>query len=354
MASMEPLLASLRCMSSARTILSTSLVSFGLVAFAAWVKLLMHIGPVSLAEANQDYTIQRAALDVWYAMAGLAAFDAFVVAFNFNRSLIHQWHYFISLRITAVAAIVGYLFTVENYLLLQTLLMLVLYAFIIVITEWFHTFLPHRSSRTGPGSAKQFHDEIASLEVSWPRAMLYAALTGSVGFAFTLLVPRSLSPLSPVVYLAFEAAFLGRMKTRQTARYIIFATPYIQAAVAYDWGLSQTVQSPFMTLSPHMFVGFVILSRLITDAHLYVFNRNDLWWVRQNMLIRTSSLFIFLAAMLGAEAIGFPFYTFYLKIGFTFFMHAAGVLIFLVPAAHIIVDRLLASPSQDLATVSAS
>jgi len=354
MPSTESLLSSLRCMSSARTVLTSALVSFGLVAFAAWVKLLIHIGPVSLAEANQGYTIQRAALDVWYAMAGLAGFDAFVVAFNFNRSMIHQWHYFMSLRITAVAAIVAYLFTVENYLMLQTLSMLILYAFIVVLTQWFHTFLPHRSSRTGHGSAKQFHDEIASLEVSWPRAILYAALTGSVGLAFTLLVPRGLAPLSPVIYLAFEAAFLGRMKTRQTARYIMFATPYIQASVAYDWGLSQTVQSPFMTLPPHMFVGFVILSRLITDAHLYIFNRNDLWWVRQNMLIRTSTLCIFLVVMLGAEGFGFPFYSFYLKIGFTLFMHAAGVLIFLVPAAHIIVDRLLASPSQDLATASAS
>ena len=60
---------------------------------------------------NDDHRTARLATlpyaDVWFALALMAAIDAFVIAINFNRSLIHQSHYFINVRMTLLAFIIS-------------------------------------------------------------------------------------------------------------------------------------------------------------------------------------------------------------------------------------------------------
>jgi hypothetical protein len=93
----------------------------GVLVFFAWIAFLSRQaklwGPETYSEnafstVTSDNNINDtppAALlcvDICFALTLMAGVDAFAIVINFNRSLIHQFHYFISLRMTLLAVII--------------------------------------------------------------------------------------------------------------------------------------------------------------------------------------------------------------------------------------------------------
>lgn len=64
--------------------------------------------PIRSIDNNINDTPPAALLcvDIWFALTLMAGVDAFAIVINFNRSLIHQFHYFISLRMMLLAVII--------------------------------------------------------------------------------------------------------------------------------------------------------------------------------------------------------------------------------------------------------
>ena len=121
--------------------------------FLGWMYLYSWAIGVKLNSAN---TTPLAYVDVWYAFVLVAALDALMITLNFNRALLHQWHYFVSLRM----AILAFLAPLFLYLLERNGIdhlgslynvavvlgcagcCLALYVLGYVLTEWAHRFLP--------------------------------------------------------------------------------------------------------------------------------------------------------------------------------------------------------------------
>lgn len=127
------------------------------------------------------------------------------------------------------------------------------------------------------------------------------------------------------------------MATKQTPRYIWFATPVVQASTCTDWGLRQVVAAPSLVMAPWSFLALMLAGRLILDLHLHTLfrHRSDFQWARKEVLFPTHGLLAFFAGMLLFEHIGVPVVTFIKPISVVI-LHAFGVLVFLLPASYAI------------------
>jgi hypothetical protein len=127
------------------------------------------------------------------------------------------------------------------------------------------------------------------------------------------------------------------MATKQTPRYIWFATPVVQASTCTDWGLRQAVAAPSLVMPPWAFLAIMLAGRLMLDLHLHTLlrHRPDFQWARNEILFPTYSLVVLFAAMLLFEYLGVPVVT-YIKPIAVVVLHAFGVLVFLLPASYAI------------------
>lgn len=154
-------------------------------------------------------------VDVWFALALMTAIDAFAIVTNFNRSLIHQFHYFVSLRMTSLAFIISaavlLLYGQEHntsflaqHPVAAFFLCCVLYMISIFILEKLHKLLPVRGLSSSNGSLQKFSEQMSQFDIPWRRALLFAAINGAVGLVLTTLVPAKWSMLNPVVHITWE------------------------------------------------------------------------------------------------------------------------------------------------------
>jgi hypothetical protein len=284
-------------------------------------------------------------VDVWFALALMAAVDAFAVVINFNRSLIHQFHYFISLRLTMLAFIISaavHLLHDKHNSQAQhpVIVFLLCYTFYIVsniVFDKLHRLLPVRGIGASRGSFESFCEKMCQFDLPWGRALLFATVNGVVGLILTTLVPGKWAMLNPVVHITWEVTFLGLMATKQTPRYIWFATPVVQASTCVDWGLRQVLVAPKLVMSPWVFLALMLVGRLMLDLHLYTMfrNRPDFHWARNEVLFSTKSLLAFFGGILLLEHLGLPVVTFIKPIAVVI-LHIFGVLVFLLPASYAI------------------
>lgn len=335
----------------------------GLVVFLAWLVLFSRCAKVwepSTNFENAFSTVPAAEMDdsnnspvgtsllyvdVWFALALMAAVDAFAVVINFNRSLIHQFHYFISLRMTSLAFIIS-----AAVLLLHgkhnsraqhpATVFFLCYVFYMVsnfVFDRLHRLLPVRGIGASRESFEKYCEKMCQFDLPWGRALLFATTNGAVGLFLTTLVPAKWSMLNPVVHITWEVTFLGLMATKQTPRYIWFATPVVQASTCTDWGLRQIVAAPRLVMAPWAFLTLTLAGRLMLDIHLHTMfrNRPDFHWARKEVLFSTRSLLAFCVGILLLEHLGVPVVTFIKPIAVVF-LHVFGVLVFLLPASYAI------------------
>lgn len=154
-------------------------------------------------------------IDVWFALALMAALDAFAIVINFNRSLIHQFHYFVSLRMMSLAFIASFgfllLYDSEHNMPQQlwrpvgvVLLCCALYYASIVVPERLHKLLPARGICASRGSLRGFCEQMCAFDLTWWRALMLAGINGAAGFVITTAVPAEWSMLNPVVHITWE------------------------------------------------------------------------------------------------------------------------------------------------------
>lgn len=125
------------------------------------------------------------------------------------------------------------------------------------------------------------------------------------------------------------------MATKQTPRYICFATPIVQASTCTDWGLRQVIAAPELAIPPWEFLALMIGGRLLLDVHLKTMfrRRNDFQWARNDVLFSTRGLLMCFGVMLLVEDLGLPVVTFIKPIA-VIILHTFGVLVFLLPASY--------------------
>jgi hypothetical protein len=175
-------------------------------------------GPVDMTSSANKKSTGSAGLfyvDVWFALALMAAVDAFAIVINFNRSLIHQFHYFISLRMMSLAFVISVAVLLlsgnehnnaqkSQHPAAVIFLCCVLYMVSIFATEKLHKLLPVRGTSATRGSLQEFSQQMCLFDLPWRRALLFAATNGVVGLVLTTLVPTEWSMLNPVVHITWE------------------------------------------------------------------------------------------------------------------------------------------------------
>ncbi|KAK2592701.1 hypothetical protein QQS21_009602 [Conoideocrella luteorostrata] len=343
------------------------LLSGGVVVFFAWLGLFswlakvweldLHLGNILTTAIKVADTADGAkndiagsaglfCVDIWFGIALMGGVDAITIVSNFNRSLIHQFHYYVSLRMMLLAFITslavhllcGYDRQTPlqfHHLAAVFALCGALYIFCFIVLEKLHKLLPIRGIGESRGSLQNFSEQMCLFDLTWKRAILFAATNGAVGLALTTLVPARWSMLNPVVHITWEVTFLGLMGTKQTPRYIWFATPIVQASSCTDWGLRQVVAAPRLVIQPWAFMSLMLAGRLILDLHLLtVFrHRRDFQWARKEVLLPTSRLIECFVLALAVEYLGVPVIT-YIKLISVIILHALGALVFLLPASY--------------------
>lgn len=217
-----------------------SLVVGGVAVFLSWLLLFSWCAKVWRPSANfQDAfkpsvarfsdtasgansPVGLVCVDIWFALALMAAVDAFAIVVNFNRSLIHQFHYFVSLRMMVLAFIVStavyFLHGNEHSarhqvyrLAAAVLLGSALYAVSVLVLDRLHKLLPVRGVSASPGSLQKFSEHMCLFDLPWKRAVMLATVNGAVGFLLATLVPAKWSILNPVVHITWEVCLiLGR------------------------------------------------------------------------------------------------------------------------------------------------
>lgn len=158
----------------------------------------------------------------------MAAVDAFAIVVNFNRSLIHQFHYFVSLRMMVLAFILStsayFLHGNEHSahhhvyrLAAAAFLGYALYAVSVLVLDKLHKLLPVRGIGESTGSLQKFSEHMCLFDLPWKRAIMLATVNGAVGFLLTTMVPAKWSILNPVVHITWEVCLIfGRPRLAYT------------------------------------------------------------------------------------------------------------------------------------------
>lgn len=159
-------------------------------------------------------------IDIWFALALMASVDAFAIVLHFNRSLIHQFHYFVSLRMMSLAFIIstGLLLVygsehdrTSRHPVAVICFCLLLYLTLNIVFQQLHKLLPARGISITPGSLQSFSDQMCPFDLPWRRIILFAAINGAFGLALVALVPAKWSLINPVLHIAWEVCVsLGR------------------------------------------------------------------------------------------------------------------------------------------------
>src|SRR5579883_1444896 len=316
-----------------------------------WVKETPLANPLSPSNGTDNSFQTRLrgyCIDIWFAFATIAALDAAFIVFDFNRALIHQWHYFVGMAMMALGSFIAlgtyWIGNLPSLGISQVAWPIFvcgcLYAGTLKLLNVIHTLMPSRGRSKTHGSLESFSANICQFDLPWRRTVFYAALNGSVGWLLLRVLPPSLYVLNPIIQVGWEVTFLSKMGTKQTARYMIFATPLIQGAVCVEWGLRQLSQAGLsLSIHPLLFISLVILGRVFLDLHLAVLlsSRDDLHWARRDVVPSTPKVVVGFGVMWLFEVLtGIPVIS-YVKPLAVVGLHASACLVFLLCGSYAIV-----------------
>ena len=152
--------------------------------------------------------------DVWLALSLMAGTDAFWVVATFNHTLMKNWHYFISLRMMALASIISFCLYIPSNWGKTTLG----YAFALLLsctTYWLFNYtlsqLHRQPSNTTTnahfGSIQQYSDKMSRLSFGWGRALYVSAVICSVPGILSMVMPSGWVTIIPLVSIPFEVRF---------------------------------------------------------------------------------------------------------------------------------------------------
>ncbi|CAF3446820.1 unnamed protein product [Fusarium graminearum] len=288
--------------------------------------------------------------DVWLALSLMAGTDAFWVVATFNHTLMKNWHYFVSLRMMALASIISFCLYIpsswgtknsrlQDYSLALCLSSLTYFLFNYALSR-VHRRPPSTLINAHFGTLQQYSDKMSRFSFGWSRALQVSAIICSFPIVLTAIMPSGWVTVIPLLTIPFESILLASRKLGRSPEFILSGGVFIHAVCFTHWGLSQVASSPRLVLSPSVFLALVVAGRLILDLHLQSSSLRypEFLWVRKEVLISTESLLAICAVSLTSEKFGLPVVT-YCKLFIIPVFYSVSLLGVATPAAYSIVTK---------------
>lgn len=201
------------------------------LAFSIYTTLLFHLSTLNV------WTIPQAAIvfgnhqpliisnkikvsDIWFALFTITSIDAFWVAATFNRALIKNWHYFVSLRMMAIASLVSfllYLYETENtavdisqYPMITLIIFCGIYLLFGSVLQQLHKPPPATALNAHFGSIQSYSNKICQSTSGWKSAIQAASVIGILPILLTVVIPQTWATIIPLVAISFEVRILSR------------------------------------------------------------------------------------------------------------------------------------------------
>ncbi|CEI60279.1 unnamed protein product [Fusarium venenatum] len=288
--------------------------------------------------------------DVWLALSLMAGTDAFWVVATFNHTLMKNWHYFVSMRMMALASIFSFCLYIpsnwgkKNFRLQD-------YSFALCLsclTYLLFNYALSRAHRRPPttlinahiGSLQQYSDKMSRCSFGWSRALKVSAIICSFPTVLTAIMPSGWVTVIPLLTIPFESILLASKKLGRSPEFILSGGVFIHAVCFTHWGLSQVTSSPRLVLPSSAFLTLVVAGRLILDFHLQSSSLRypEFLWVRKEVLISTKSLVMICVLCLLAEQVGVPVVS-YCKLFVIPVFYSISLLGVATPAAYSLVTK---------------
>lgn len=149
--------------------------------------------------------------DVWLALSLMAGTDAFWVVATFNHTLMKNWHYFISLRMMALASIISFCLYIPSnwgrstsgYLFAGTLSCTTYWLFNYTLSQ-LHRQPSNTTTNAHFGSIQQYSDKMSRLSFGWGRAIHVSVVICSVPAVLSMVMPSGWVTIIPLVSIPFE------------------------------------------------------------------------------------------------------------------------------------------------------
>lgn len=172
------------------------------------------------------------ASDVWFGLGSIAAVNAFWIVATFNRSLIKNWHYFISLRMMAVASLSSFLF----YFLKRELSAVYSYRYLLgaifvgcVASYCFGYILDLLHKPPSPttlnarfASIQAYSDKICRSTTGWKAAILATLTIGAFSAALIIIIPPQWATAIPLAAIGFEVSKSSQPNSSRLAHALSF------------------------------------------------------------------------------------------------------------------------------------
>ncbi|OOQ83558.1 hypothetical protein PEBR_35493 [Penicillium brasilianum] len=266
-------------------------------------------------KVNVERSLQQISIDIWFGLCFTVVMDAFAVVLTFNRALIRKFHNVVSQRLIFLASIILCAIWSWNAkksgLCSRHALLLLAGGFTLYgLLGYILDKLEKRDISPGEairrGTFAQYSKDLGRFETSWTHAAFLAAIIGGLGLFLTSLVPPPWSAGLPVIHILLESLVLSMRGTKRSPRYISLSSPLFFAVVCVHWGVMPLSKNPRLSITPSYFLGLVLLSRFLLDAHLLTILRlrSELKWSRKNILISTPRLLAMCFVMLFLENLG--------------------------------------------------
>lgn len=152
--------------------------------------------------------------DVWLALSLMAGTDAFWVVATFNHTLMKNWHYFVSLRMMALASIISFCLYIpsswgtknsrlQDYSLALCLSSLTYFLFNYALSR-VHRRPPSTLINAHFGTLQQYSDKMSRFSFGWSRALQVSAIICSFPIVLTAIMPSGWVTVIPLLTIPFE------------------------------------------------------------------------------------------------------------------------------------------------------
>ncbi|KAL6918308.1 hypothetical protein FSHL1_009730 [Fusarium sambucinum] len=309
--------------------------------------------PPAIATNETESLGNSAALlcgDVWLALSLMAGTDAFWVVATFNHTLMKNWHYFVSMRMMALASILSFcLYIPSNWGDKATRLQDYSFALCLsCLTYFFFNYALSRAHRRPPttlinaqfGTLRHYSDKMSRSSFGWSRALQISAIICSFPTILTAIMPLGCVTVIPLLTIPFESILLSSKGLGRSPEFILSGGIFIHAVCFTHWGLSQVTSSRRLVLPSWAFLTLVVAGRLALDLHLQSssLKHPEFLWVRKEVLISTKSLLRICAFCLIAEEFGLLVVS-YCKLFIIPVFYSISLLGVATPAAYSIVTK---------------
>ncbi|KAL3444149.1 hypothetical protein BJX65DRAFT_311116 [Aspergillus insuetus] len=293
-----------------------------------------------------DFT-KDIAVDFWFGLALISTFDAIAIVGTCNLTIINRWHYFVSIRMMALAYLASTIVILSgkpgtsNYIhehpLLVCVIAMAVYGSIGACLDYFRAPPPKQSMNLRDWTMPEYVRALGRSKGTWSVAVISTTMTCGLSPVLMISLPTEWWGVIPLVSTAFEAVILRKTRFRRTYQYTVVSAPFFHGGVCVHWGLKQIISSPRLALPPWMFLLLLVASRLILDLHLSTVFRKcpEFLWARASAVLSTRRLLQGVVVLMVFELLQVPVVK-WVKPVSVLVIYLAGIIAGTLPGAHTI------------------